>query len=193
MSSPLDFILDTCASTSSSHFFCWWSWTYVVCTLWNPFEGADVSSAKKTRVLQLGHAFDTKFLNLSHHVLSMDEGLRCGLGLIKNWGLAWWCDFLLWANLCRSPGKYSAKKRSSPLDFIFNTCASTSSSHFFGEAEHMCLYPFARANVSSPLQAFHGGIFLLVITFVIPESACEGFFVKKQPLYYIFTPSHLQI
>ena len=26
-----------------------------------------------------------------------------------------------------------------------------------------------------------------------PESACEGFFVKKQPLYYIFTPSHLQI
>jgi len=65
--------------------------------------------------------------------------------------------------------KYSAKKRSSPLDFIFNTCASTSSSHFFGEAEHMCLYPFARANVSSPLQAFHGGIFLLVITFVISE------------------------
>jgi hypothetical protein len=27
----------------------------------------------------------------------------------------------------------------------------------------------------------------------IPESVCEGFFVKKQPLYYIFTPSHLQI
>ena len=28
---------------------------------------------------------------------------------------------------------------------------------------------------------------------LFPESACEGFFVKKQPLYYIFTPSHLQI
>ena len=28
---------------------------------------------------------------------------------------------------------------------------------------------------------------------LIPESACEGFFVKKQPLYYIFTPSHLLI
>ena len=28
---------------------------------------------------------------------------------------------------------------------------------------------------------------------VFPESACEGFFVKKQPLYYIFTPSHLLI
>ena len=26
-----------------------------------------------------------------------------------------------------------------------------------------------------------------------PESACEGFFVKKQPLYYIFTPSHLHL
>jgi len=28
---------------------------------------------------------------------------------------------------------------------------------------------------------------------LFPESACEGFFVKKQPLYYIFTPSHLLI
>ena len=38
-----------------------------------------------------------------------------------------------------------------------------------GEAEHLCLYPFAWANVSSAVQAFHGGIFLLVITFVISE------------------------
>ena len=28
---------------------------------------------------------------------------------------------------------------------------------------------------------------------LFPESACEGFLVKKQPLYYIFTPSHLLI
>ena len=28
---------------------------------------------------------------------------------------------------------------------------------------------------------------------VFPESACEGFFVKTQKLYYIFTPSHLLI
>ena len=28
---------------------------------------------------------------------------------------------------------------------------------------------------------------------IFPESACEGFFVKKQPLYYIFTHSHLLI
>jgi len=40
--------------------------------------------------------------------------------------------------------KYSAKKKSSPWDFIFDTCASTSSSHFFvGEADHMRVYPFA--------------------------------------------------
>jgi hypothetical protein len=46
------------------------------------------------------------------------------------------------------------------------------------------------------------GLFLLPLFFqpcngqerpVFPESACEGFFVKKPPLYYFFTPSHLQI
>jgi hypothetical protein len=31
------------------------------------------------------------------------------------------------------------------------------------------------------------------IFYIFPESACEGFFVKKHPLYYIFTPSHLLI
>ena len=31
------------------------------------------------------------------------------------------------------------------------------------------------------------------VKLVFPESACEGFFVKKQPLYYIFTSSHLLI
>jgi hypothetical protein len=42
-----------------------------------------------------------------------------------------------------------SQKRSSPLDFIFDTCASTSSSHCFnvGEAEHIYLYPFAGTNV----------------------------------------------
>jgi len=32
-----------------------------------------------------------------------------------------------------------------------------------------------------------------VVFGTFPESACEGFFVKKQPLYYIFTSSHLLI
>ena len=55
----------------------------------------------------------TKFLNLSHHISSMDDCLRCGL--IKNWGLAWWCDFFpVGANLWRSTAK---KVR--PLRFYF--------------------------------------------------------------------------
>ena len=33
----------------------------------------------------------------------------------------------------------------------------------------------------------------LTNSIIFPKSACEGFFVKKQPLYYIFTPSHLLI
>ena len=43
-----------------------------------------------------------------------------------------------------------SQKKVQPLDFIFNTCASTSSSFFLvGEAEHVCLYPFARTTVFS--------------------------------------------
>ena len=99
---------------------------------------------------------DTKLLNLSHHFLSMDD---------------WPGDatFSCGANLWRSSASIQPK-RSSLLDFIFDTCGSTSSSHFFvGEADHMRVYPFASANISAALQAFHGGIYLLVITFVISE------------------------
>ena len=192
MSSPLDFILDTCASTSSSHFFCWWSWTYVFVPFETLLKGQMYLQPKKHVFCNLG----TRWHKILEFVSSCPiYGWRSTLWLRLNQKLR--IGLVMRLSPVGQPlqitRKYSAKKRSSPLDFIFNTCASTSSSHFFGEAEHMCLYPFARANVSSPLQAFHGGIFLLVITFVIPESACEGFFVKKQPLYYIFTPSHLQI
>jgi hypothetical protein len=49
------------------------------------------------------------------------------------------------------------------------------------------------------LQQFHTFSMCFMVVFHVfpclffPESACEGFFVKKQPLYYIFTPSHLLI
>ena len=80
----------------------------------------------------------TKFFNLSHHFLPMD---------------GWPGDaiFFLWGQPLKIIHKNSAKKRSSPLDFIFDTCASASSSHLFliGEAEHMWLYPFARTNAFS--------------------------------------------
>jgi hypothetical protein len=71
---------------------------------------------------------DTKFLNLTHHVVFMD---------------GWPGDstFFLWGQ----PLKIIR------LDLIFNTCASTSSSHCFNvcENEHTYSYPFARTNVSS--------------------------------------------
>ena len=69
---------------------------------------------------------------------------------IYGW-LTWWCDFFLWGQPLKIIHKNSAKKRSSPLDFIFDTCASASSSHLFlvGEAEDMWLYPFARTNAFS--------------------------------------------
>ena len=80
----------------------------------------------------------TKFFNSSHHFLSMD---------------GWPGDaiFFLWGQPLKIIHKNSAKKRSSPLDFIFDTCASASSSHLFlvGEAEDMWLYPFARTNAFS--------------------------------------------
>ena len=69
---------------------------------------------------------------------------------IYGW-LTWWCVFFLWGQPLKIIHKNSAKKRSSPLDVIFDTCASASSSHLFlvGEAEHMWLYPFARTNAFS--------------------------------------------
>jgi len=58
----------------------------------------------------------------------------------------WWpreklkIDFCLWGQPLKIIRKYLAKKMSSPSDYIFDTCASASSSHSFnvGEAEHMC-------------------------------------------------------
>ena len=74
------------------------------------------------------------------------------------------------ANLWRSSANIPPKKVQ-PLGFYFWHLRLDLLKVTFvvGEAEHMCLHPFARANVSSALQAFHGGIFLLVRTFAISE------------------------
>ena len=133
-SSPLDFIFDTCASASSSHLFLVGEaedmWLY-------PFARTNAFSAKNICFV-IWARVDTKFLNSSHHVLSVDD---------------WPGDatFFLWGQPLKIIHKNSAKKRSSPLDFIFDTCASASSSHLFlvGEAEDMWLYPFARTNAFS--------------------------------------------
>ena len=115
------------------------------------FAGTNIISSAKNTCFAIWVHVDTKFLNLSHHVLFIGEGL-CGR-LMKNWGLTFSCGANLWRS--SASNKYSAKIRSSPLDYIFDTCASTSSSHCFsvGEAEHMCFYPFARTSVSSVKNA----------------------------------------
>ena len=103
----------------------------------NPFAWTNVSSGKNACFAIWTHV-DTKFFNSSHHFLSVDD---------------WPGDaiFFLWGQPLKIIRKYSAKKRSSPLDFIFDPCASASSSHLFlvGEAEDMWLYPFARTNAFS--------------------------------------------
>ena len=53
--------------------------------------------------------------------------------------------FFLWGQPLKIIHKYSAKKRSSPLDFIFGTCASASSSHFYGWWSWTCVVvPFCK-------------------------------------------------
>ena len=91
---------------------------------------------KKTPVLQFGRV-DTKFLNSSHHVLSVDD---------------WPGDatFFLWANLWRLSASIQSKKGPAP-SILFLTPAPRPLQVTFlvGEAEHVCLYPFARTTVFS--------------------------------------------
>ena len=97
----LDFIFDTCASASSSHFFGWWSWTCVSV----PFCKDNCIFSKKNMCFAIWARVDTKFLNSSHHVLSVDD---------------WPGDaiFFLWANLWRSSASIQSKKVQ-PLGFYF--------------------------------------------------------------------------
>ena len=113
-SSPLDFIFDTCASASSSHFFWLVKLNMCVCTL---LQG-QLYCQQKNMCFAVWARVDTKFLNSAHHVLSVDD---------------WPGDatFFLWANLWNHLQVFS-QKRSSPLDLIFDPCAFASWSHFFG-------------------------------------------------------------
>jgi len=102
----LDLIFNTCASTSSSHCFnvCENRHTYSY-----PFARTNISSIKNTCfAIWARVGVDTKFLNLSHHVLSMD-------------GWPGDATFFLWGQPLKIIRMYSAKKKSSPLEFIFDT------------------------------------------------------------------------
>ena len=114
-------------------FFGWWSWTYVVVPL---LQGQMHFRKKKTPVLQFGRV-DTKFLNSSHHVLSVDD---------------WPGDatFFLWANLWRLSASIQSKKGPAPwILFLTPAPRPLQVTFLVGEAEHVCLYPFAGTNVFS--------------------------------------------
>ena len=116
-----------------SPFFGWWSWTYVVV----PFCKDKCIFSKKHMLCNLGARW--------HTILEFVPFCPiCG------W-LAWWCDFFPVGPAFEDHPQVFGQKKSSPLDFIFDTCASASWSHLFlvGEAEHVCLYPFARTTVFS--------------------------------------------
>ena len=91
---------------------------------------------KKTPVLQFGRV-DTKFSNSSHHVLSVDD---------------WPGDatFFLWANLWRLSASIQSKKGPAPwILFLTPAPRPLQVTFLVGEAEHVCLYPFARTTVFS--------------------------------------------
>ena len=113
-SSPLDFIFDTCASASSSHLFGWWSWTYVVVDF---FKDTCIFN-KKNCVLNFGRA-----LTQNYWICPIVSYLWM-VGLVMRL-------FPVGPTFEGHPHVFS-HKRSSPLDFIFDTWASASSSHLFG-------------------------------------------------------------
>ena len=71
-----------------------------------PFARTNVFSAKKNMCFAIWARVDTKFLNSSHHVLSVDD---------------WPGDatFFLWGQPLKIIPQVFSQKRSSPLDFIF--------------------------------------------------------------------------
>ena len=129
-SSPLNFIFDTCASASWSHLF--WLVKLNICGC-TPFARTNVFSEKKRLFCNLGALTQNSWIRPIMSYLWM-IGLEMGF---------FSCGVSLW----RLSRKYSVKKRSSPLDFIFDTCASASSSHFFGWWSWTCVsVPFCKDN-----------------------------------------------
>ena len=97
-----------------------------------PFARTTVFSAKNM-CFAIWARVDTKFFNLSHHVLSVDD---------------WPGDaiFFLWGQPLKIIRKYSVKKGPAPW-ILFLTPAPWPLEVTFlvGEGEHMCLYPFAKS------------------------------------------------
>ena len=116
-----------------SPFFGWWSWRYVVV----PFCKDKCIFSKKHMCCNLRARW--------HKILEFVPSCPiCG------W-LAWWCDFFPVGPTFEDHPQVFSQKRSSPLNFIFDTCASASWSHLFWLVKlNICgCTPFARTNVFS--------------------------------------------
>ena len=141
-SSPLDFIFDPCALASWSHFFGWWSWTYVVV----PILQGQCIFTKKHMFCSLGARW--------HKILEFVPSCP-----IYGW-LTWWCDFFLWGQPLKIIHKNSAKKRSSPVDFIFDPCALASWSHLFWLVKvNICVCTLLQNHVKNHTPSINHGTF----------------------------------
>ena len=101
-----------------------------------PFARTTVFSAKKHVFCNLGARW--------HKILEFVPSCPiCG------W-LAWRCDFFLWANLWRLSASIQSKKGPAPwILFLTPAPRPLQVTFLVGEAEHVCLYPFAGTNVFS--------------------------------------------
>ena len=127
-SSPLDFIFDTCASASSSHFFWLVKLNMCVCTL---LQGQLYFQQKKHVFCNLGARW--------HKILEF--GPSCP---ISRW-LAWRCDFFPVGQPLKIIRKYSVKKGPAPwILFLTPAPLPLEVTFLVGEGEHMWLYPFCK-------------------------------------------------
>ena len=123
--SPLEFIFDTCASASSSHLF--WLVKLNICGCSLLLGQMYVQQKNQCFGFCERVGVDTKFLNLSHHFLSMD-------------GWPGDATFFLWGQPLKIIRRYSAKKGSAPWNLFLTPAPRPLQVTFLvGEAEHMWL------------------------------------------------------
>ena len=122
-SSPLEFIFDTCASASSSHLFWLVKLNICGCSLLL----GQIYFQQKNMCFAFWARIGTKFLNLSHHFVSMD-------------GWPGDATFFLWGQPLKIIRMYSAKKGPAPwILFLTPAPRPLQVTFLVGGAEHMWL------------------------------------------------------
>ena len=145
----------TCASASSNYFF--WLVKLNMC-VYTLLQG-QLYFQQKNMCFAICARVDTKFLNSSHHVLSMD-----------NWpGDA---IFFLWGQPLKIIRKYSVKK--GPAPWILFSCALASWSHFFWLVKvNICFCILLQSHVKNHTPSINYGIFFswgLIFRYVLVNS-----------------------